>query len=331
MGNTAPFVGIDFGTSKSSMAWYNPRTGQAEIIKNAEGEEKTPSVVYFGEGEPLVGTPAEQMLEDETQRARVVVSVKRKLASRQSLALAGRHVTPVDVAAEILKKLRHDAEAGHFHEPVERAVITCPAAFDQLQRDLIAEAARRAGFRSVELLDEPVAAALAYAHAGLKVGNQVLVYDLGGGTFDLAVLARDGEDGPYELALPPRGERQCGGDDFDQALYAHCDELAQQTLGQPLGPGGETDLYFLRVCRLRKENLSARAQCELSSLLAGGKRFRCTLDRSTFEGLITQPVERTVRLTRELLEEAKAQGQEVDTVVLIGGSAKLPLVQRLLT
>ncbi len=127
-------LGIDFGTTTSSMAWFNPKTGQAEAIRNAEGEEKTPSVVYFGERETLVGSPAEQMLDDEAERERVVLSVKRGLINSPTLALPGRRrVKAVEVVAAILGKLRHDAEELHFHTPVTRAVVTHPAAFDVLE------------------------------------------------------------------------------------------------------------------------------------------------------------------------------------------------------
>jgi hypothetical protein len=180
----------------------------------------------------------------------------------------------------------------------------------------------------VEVVEEPVAAALAYAHAGLKVGERVLVYDLGGGTFDLALLARQGET--FRPALEPRGLRRCGGDDFDLALYDHCDGQARKTLGRPVSPDGGLNLQFLRLCRLRKETLSARDRCEVSAYLPGGVRFKQTLDRATFEGLIRPRVESTVRLTRTLLDDAAARGSAVDTVVLIGGSARVPLVQGLL-
>jgi actin-like ATPase involved in cell morphogenesis len=318
-------IGIDFSTTFSSMAWFNPKTGQAEVLKNAEGEEKTPSVVYFGERATLVGTPAEQMLEDEQERRRVVVSVKRELVHAPTLALPGRRVKALEVAAEVLKKLKRDAEELHFHEAVSRAVVTCPAAFDYLEREEIERAARRAGFEEVRLLEEPVAAALAYSREGLKVGRYVLVYDLGGGTFDLALLREAG--GGFELALEPKGLRRCGGDDFDEALYDYCEEEAQRQWGQALNGEGR-DLRFLRECRKRKESLSAHDQVLFSSLVGEGRVFKHTLTREVFEELIGGRVETTVRLTGELVRTAKGQDYRVETVVLIGGSSRIPLVQR---
>jgi ribosomal protein L7/L12 len=331
MSDSAPFLGIDFGTSKSSMCWFNPRSGQAEVIKNAEGEDKTPSIVYFGEKEVLVGTPAERLLQDEKERGRVFISVKRDLARATRFSLpGGRRVSPVDVAAEVLRKLKRDAEAGHFHEPVERAVITCPAAFSQLERDKIEQAARAAGFKEIRLLAEPVAAALAYARAGLKVGRTVLVYDLGGGTFDLALLAREEAADSFRLGMEPKGVARCGGDDFDWALYEHCDEAAQQTLRRAISLDSGGDLGFLRECRLAKEALSVRDRYSFRCYLSGGALFEHALDRPTLEGLVRPHFEMTVRLTRSLVEEAGRQQLTVETVVLIGGSSRVPLASRLL-
>ncbi|WP_295434125.1 Hsp70 family protein [uncultured Thiodictyon sp.] len=322
--NTAT-IGIDFGTTTSSMAWVDPRTGEAKVIKNAEGEEKTPSVVWFGADSVLVGTPAEQLLEDPDECQRVVQSIKRELISAPTLALPGRRVKPAEIAAAIFAKLKRDAEELHFHAPVDRAVVTCPAAFDLMEREAIEQAARLAGFTEVRTLEEPVAAALAYSRAGLGVGRHVLVYDLGGGTFDLALLRQEAEG--FALALPPRGLRRCGGDDFDEALYEYCDTEAERQWGQPLNGAGR-DLKFLRDCRKRKENLSTCDKVLFSGLVGEGRVFRHTLTRDLFEGLISARVETTVRETGDLVRTAQAEGCAVETVVLIGGSVRIPLVQR---
>ena len=320
-----PTIGIDFGTTTSSMAWVDPGTGKAEMLKNAEGEEKTPSVVYFGAELMLVGTPAEQMLDDPQEGRRVVASVKRELTNAPTLALPGRRVKAVEVAAAVFTKLKRDAEELHFQEPVTRAVITCPASFDVMEREAIEAAARLAGFAEVRTLEEPVAAAIAYSRAGLGVGRHVLVYDLGGGTFDLALLRE--EAGGFALALEPKGLRRCGGDDFDQALYDYCDEEAERQWGVPLHSQGR-DLRFLRDCRKRKENLTTCDKVLFSSLVGEGRVFRHTLMRELFEGLIGSRIDTTVRLTGELVRAAEAQGFPVETVVLIGGSSRIPLVQR---
>ena len=340
MGEQAPSVGIDFGTTNSCVAWYDPRKESAEVILNAEGQSKTPSGVYFGENETLVGEQVEDLLKsistDRTRRAevlrRTIISIKRNLLAPPRIALpGGRFVRPTDVVAEILKKLKRDAEEGHFHEEVGRAVITCPAEFNVLQRRKIEEAGHLAGFDEVVLLEEPVAGALAYAWAGLDVGKHVLVYDLGGGTFDLAVL--DNEDESFHVAMEPKGVERCGGDDFDHALYYHCDELARKELGRPISLTGEMDLSFLQECRRRKENLTYQERGKLGVYLAsdnGPVHFEHEVERETFEKLIEEYVETSTRLTEEILEQASSADHEVDTVVLIGGSVRVPLVVRTL-
>jgi WD40 repeat protein len=332
MDPAAPYLGIDFGTTKSCMAWFNPNTGQAELIRNAEGEEKTSSVVYFGPNGVLVGAPAEAMLEEQGERRRVFVSVKRNLVTGETRVIDGVRIKPVQVAAEILKKLKRDAEQGHFHAPVTQAVITHPAAFGQLEQGRILESAALAGLSNVTLIPEPVAAALAYERAGLNVGDRVLVYDLGGGTFDVAVLAR-GDDGVFRLAMRPEGLKDLGGDDFDRAIYDHCDDVARQTLGRGFVLDGLIDLAILRACRVVKERLTDHDQATLMTYLhsddGGVVPFRHALDRATLERLISADfVEPTITLTKQVLESAADQGAPIETVVLIGGAAKVPLIQR---
>jgi len=337
-----PFLGIDFGTSKSCMASYNPRTQWAEMIRNAEGQDETPSVVYFGSDGTLVGEPAALMLEDPVEWKRVVPGVKRRLVNEPSIPLLDSVVSPPEVAAEILRKLKRDAEELHFRMPIDRAVITCPASFDVLEQDEIRNVARLAGFTEVELLEEPVAAALSYVYEArgedprlkvLKPGMSVLVYDLGAGTFDLAVLTY-GDDGMFGRALEPRGLRQCGGDDFDRALYRHLDAAVYKEHALSLGPNGQFDLSVLRRCRERKENLSMAPQGTFSTHLTSPDGdivlFRQTITRPTFEELVRDQIEETVRRTEELLADAHRSGYTVDRVVLIGGSARIPLVKQLL-
>ena len=248
-----PVLGIDYGTCNSVMAWVNPKTGQAEVIRNAEGDEQTPSLVHFGPDEVIVGKHVVHLLEDEQARGGIYPpGAKRDIGKHRSVWLGGKVRSPFDVAVAILSKLKRDAEAGHFQATVRHAVITVPATFDPLERDRVREAAQAAGFAELELLEEPVAAALAYARDGLAVGRRVLVYDLGAGTFDLALLAHD--EGEFEPVLPPRGLRQ-GGDDFDQALYEHLERQAKQQ-ERTLTEHGGLDLHLLRRCREVKENLS---------------------------------------------------------------------------
>jgi len=317
-------LAIDFGTTTSSMAWYNPKKDQAEILKNAEGEEKTPSVVYFGAREVLVGTPAEHLIEDETERERVIWSIKRELATRRIIALPDRRVTPVDVVRAVLAKLKHDAEELHFHQSVSGLVLNDPAAFDVLEREALEQAERGAGFSEVRLLEEPIAAELAYAHEHEDADRNLLVDDLGGGTLDLAILTRDNSG--FRLATEPRGLR-LGGDDFDRALGDLVEAEVRRKLGQSFGG---LDPFQLRQCRRRKEELSHREPVNVS-LYVEGQRVSFTLHRAEFEARIRAQIETTVRLTRELVANAKGRGYPVETIVLIGGASRTPLVQQLLT
>jgi molecular chaperone DnaK (HSP70) len=339
MSDSVPPIGIDFGTTNSSMAWYDPRTQRAEVIKT-QGEDKTPSMVFFGENETLVGKPVDELIEDISNDIsrrgevfrRTITSIKRNLIAPPRIALPdGRYVRPVDVVAEIMKNLKREAQERHFHREVRRAVVTCPAEFNVIQRRKIEEGGRLAGFEEVALIEEPAAAALAYARAGLDIGKHVLVYDLGGGTFDLAVL--ENEEESFRVAMEPKGIDRCGGDDFDLALYYHCEEHVRERLGRPISLDSGVDLKFLRLCRRRKENLSWQEHSRFSNYLSsedGPVRFEHEVERKTFESLIDPYVEETLLLTRQMLEDAGTRGFEPDATVLIGGSTRVPLVEQML-
>ncbi len=322
-----PFIGIDFGTCNSSAAWFDPRTGQAEPLLNAEGENKTPSVVYFGPRETVVGRFAEERLESPEERKRVVIAAKRDLAKRRVWVVDDRNVTPLDAVALILGKIKRDAEEGHFHNPVTRAVITCPAVFDEVEKSKLRAAAALAGFTDVAVLEEPVAAAHAYAAGGMNVGRHVLVYDLGGGTFDLALLVRDEGDNAFRLAMEPRGER-IGGEDFDRAIYDYFDGGVRKTLEQPICPDG-LDLHLLRQCRRFKEGLSASEEpAPLHWHMSGKGTLKLPLNRTKFESLVEKHVERTLRLTQAIQQDAAAAGCKLDSLILIGGSSRMPCIVR---
>ena len=328
-----PCIGVDFGTSKCVMTWFDSRTNRAEILRNAEGDDVTPSLVYIGEDETLVGRYAKEMLDQEGARANVIASVKSELSSKKRYGVPGSP-TPINVAAQIFKKLKGDAENGHFHESVQHVVVTHPADFDEIECERLAEAAQEAGFQEVELLPEPVSAAVSYARTGLRVGDTVMVYDLGAGTFDLALLSQDEEErGGFRVALPPMGLRY-GGDNLDRALYDHCERIAQQTLERPIALDGTLDLKFLMDCRARKENLSNRDRVTFSSYLQAEDGsplpFRHEILRNDFERLIVDELEGTVRATRELLAKAADAKLSPSAILLVGGSSRVPLVGRLL-
>jgi len=315
------------------MAWYNPKTKKAEILLNYEEEEKTPSVVYFGKNEILVGTPAKNMLDDvnEQEQYRVISNVKRGL-NISTVVLDGKKIKPVEVASAIMHKLKSDAERLHFKQPLTRAVITYPASFGPSQRDKLRDAAQMAKFSEVKLLPEPVAAAKAYGYEGYKVSNYLLVFDMGGGTFDVAVLQR-AHDGSSSVVLPPKGLSDCGGYDLDLELYAYFNERALERLKRGINLTNDINPQILERCRRFKEILSSREEVTLSVPLPsqnGTEMFDERLSRTVFESRITKYINRTVQLTKEMMQDAHARNYAVESVLLIGGSSKVPLALRML-
>jgi molecular chaperone DnaK (HSP70) len=332
-------LGIDFGTTNSVMAAIDQKTGQPQVIPNAEGEEKTPSIVYYAPEGVIVGRGAESALSDaeflEGEERDMVLqsifrSVKRELGNKQMHALPdGKTVTPAEIASEVIRKLKKDAEELYFHEPLTRAVITHPAAFSPSQRKAVEEAAHLAGFESVTLLEEPVAAALGQMARGEKVGAGMLVYDLGGGTFDLAYVQRDGETG-FRTPLGPLGMVRCGGDDVDQKIYDYIDELARAQGLSLYHRDGNLSQSTLLECRKGKEDLSSRTQTRITVMIpevhAVPKHY--FLKRDELEGLMEEMTARTVKQTLELKRRVEQGSLPLDQVVLIGGSTRSPLIQK---
>jgi parallel beta-helix repeat protein len=277
----------------------------------------------------VVGKVAEYYMEDPQACKRVLRAVKRDLAKDIRYAVGSRQVRPVEAAAEILRKLKRDAEEGHFHRPVRRVVLTHPAVFDEVEKERLREAARGADFEEVVLLEEPVAAALAYLAAGLgPVEQGILVYDLGGGTFDLTLVVPDDSPAGFRVALPPRGLR-IGGEDFDRVLYDAFDNFVRQTYGASLGEDG-LDLALLKHCQEYKENLSVVEEPAVPLSWFSPvqlKQFTWGFKRRDFEELINPHIERTVELTTKLRQEVAQKGLTLGCVLLIGGSSRIPLIQ----
>src|SRR4051812_33914742 len=327
-------IGIDFGTTNSAMAVYDSATGRARLVHDGDGETKTASAVFYAPNEVLVGTTAINRVLDgppEAVAGRAILSVKRHLISPPWIAVPDRDpVRPVDVAGTILDKLRDDfrAHAGGA-DPADGVVLTCPAMFDGAERAKLAESANAAGFSTIELVEEPVAAAMAFARGGGKVGRGILVYDFGGGTFDVAFVARDEDDERFYVALEPAGDPSWGGDDMDMALYRYWDSVARAELGRPVSDSEDTvDLLFLAQCRRRKEMLSRSPHATFSTLLSEGTVFQSSIERETFNQLIEPVIERSVQMTVDMAERARARSYAVDTLLLVGGTSQVPLVER---
>lgn len=321
-------VGVDFGTSFSCIARVGD-DGRGTVVRSPEGEDKTPSVTFFGADETFVGTAALNAAEDagEEGECRAVSSVKRRLLSPPRIALPdGRSVTPGEVVEQVFSTLRRSARSAD--EEAMRAVVTYPAVFDPQQVRVITDAAGAAGFDEIEMLEEPVAAAMAFERHGGQIGRSVLVYDLGGGTFDAACVVREPGEHRFYLALEPAGDAHCGGDDLDQVLYDHFDRQARRETGCAITMDDRIDAAFLRNCRRRKESLSKSRHVTFSTLLGDGNRFTCSIGRDEFESLISDLVDRTIRITQQVADDARAAGHPLDTVLLVGGSSQVALIHR---
>lgn len=331
--NAATYVGIDFGTSYTRIAWFNASTRCPEVLRNAERQMQTPSVIYFGDDRIVVGKLAEEMLlEDPKTHARILTQPKRYLGNELRWTFGQRTVTPVEAVAHILKKLKTDAETHYFLGSITGAVITHPVLFDSVEKRQLRQAAEEAGFQKVELIEEPVAAGLAFLREGLIPGDPkyVLVYDLGGGTFDVALLRR--YENSYEVAQEPRGLRT-GGEDFDRSIYNYVINEVRQRCGASYSDN-HYDLKLLRLLREYKENLSSTEQpppvMHLVRMVTAcaGTTVTVQLGRVRFEQLITRVVEETVEIARKMMAAiGQTDGRDV-AVILVGGSSRIPLIQR---
>ena len=317
-------LGIDLGTTNSAFAVMEG--GDPEIIVNSEGERTTPSVVAFDDGERLVGKPAKNQAVKNPEQT--VQSIKRHMGEADyAVELDGEEYTPEQVSAMILQKIKRDAEE-YLGDEVEKAVITVPAYFSDRQRQATKDAGEIAGFEVERIVNEPTAAAMAY---GLddESDQTVLVYDLGGGTFDVSVLDLGG--GVYEVKAT-NGDNDLGGDDWDEAIIDYLADEFEAEHG--------IDLRDDRQALQRLEDAAEEAKIELSSRKettitlpfiattdSGPLDLEEKLTRAKFESLTSDLIERTVDPTNQALEDAGYDKGDIDEVILVGGSTRMPQVQ----
>ncbi|QLG62363.1 molecular chaperone DnaK [Halorarum salinum] len=318
-------LGVDLGTTNSAFAVMEG--GDPEIIVNAEGDRTTPSVVAFSDdGERLVGKPAKNQAVQNPDRT--VQSIKRHMGEEDyAVEIDGEEYTPEQLSAMILQKIKRDAEE-YLGDDVEKAVITVPAYFNDKQRQATKDAGEIAGFEVERIVNEPTAASMAY---GLDDDSDqtVLVYDLGGGTFDVSVLDLGG--GVYEV-VATNGDNDLGGDDWDEAVIDH--------LAEEFGNEHGIDLREDRQALQRLKDAAEEAKIELSSRKqtsinlpfitatdSGPVHLETELTRATFESLTSDLVERTVGPTEQALSDAGYDADDIDEVILVGGSTRMPQVQ----
>ncbi|MFV9511011.1 molecular chaperone DnaK [Tepidibacillus sp. LV47] len=316
-------IGIDLGTTNSCVAVLEG--GEPVVIPNAEGSRTTPSVVAFTkDGQRLVGEVAKRQA---ITNPNTVISIKRHMGTNYKVNIDGKEYTPQEISAMILQKLKADAEA-YLGEKVTQAVITVPAYFNDSQRQATKDAGRIAGLEVLRIINEPTAASLAY---GLdKEEDQIiLVYDLGGGTFDVSILELG--DGIFEVKATS-GDNRLGGDDFDQAIIDYLVDIFKKENG--------IDLSQDKMALQRLKDAAEKAKKELSSVLTttislpfitadatGPKHLEVNLTRAKFEELTAHLVERTMGPTRQALQDAGLTPNDIDKVILVGGSTRIPAVQ----
>lgn len=317
-------IGIDLGTTNSCVAVMEG--GEAVVIPNAEGGRTTPSVVAFSNtGERLVGQVAKRQA--VTNPERTVMSIKRHMGKKYEVKIGDKVYTPQEISAMILQKLKADAEA-YLGETVTQAVITVPAYFSDSQRQATKDAGKIAGLEVLRIINEPTAAALAY---GLDKGEDqtVLVFDLGGGTFDVSILELG--DGVFEVKATS-GNNLLGGDDFDQRIIDYLVAEFKKSEG--------IDLSKDRMAMQRLKEAAEKAKHELSGVMTtninlpfitatseGPKHMDVNLTRAKFDELTADLVEKTMGPTRQALSDAGLSPDKIDKVLLVGGSTRIPAVQ----
>ena len=317
-------IGIDLGTTNSCVAVVEG--GKPVVITNAEGERTTPSVVAFTkDGERLVGGAAKRQI--ATNSGRTVSSIKRHMGSDYRVHIDGKDLTPQEISAMILSKIRRDAES-YLGEPVTEAVITVPAYFDDSQRKATQDAGRIAGLNVLRIINEPTAAAVAYGLDN-EAPQKILVYDLGGGTFDVSLI-RIG-DGIVQV-LSTCGDNYLGGDDFDERIVSWMAEQCKASHGVDLTTDRVAMQRLREEAEKAKKELSSAKQTELSlpfltTTAQGALHLQLTLTRAKFEELCADLIERTALPVRNALSDAHLSASDLDQVLLVGGSTRIPAVQ----
>ncbi|MDQ0254343.1 molecular chaperone DnaK [Evansella vedderi] len=316
-------IGIDLGTTNSCVAVMEG--GEATVITNAEGARTTPSVVSFKDGERQVGEVAKRQM---ITNPNTIVSIKRHMGTDYKVDVEGKNYTPQEVSAIILQKLKEDAEA-YLGEKVTKAVITVPAYFNDSQRQATKDAGKIAGLEVERIVNEPTAAALAY---GLEKEEDqtILVYDLGGGTFDVSILELG--DGFFEVKATS-GDNKLGGDDFDQVIIDYLVAEFKKDNGIDLSQDKMALQRLKDAAEKAKKDLSGVSQTQISlpfitADASGPKHLELNLSRAKFEELSSDLVERTMGPTRRAMSDAGLSANEIDKVVLVGGSTRIPAVQK---
>ncbi len=317
-------IGIDLGTTFSAVAVINP-SGKPEIVPNRDGERTTASVVLISsDGTALVGEHARAAAAAEPER--VISEVKRSMGKPDHrFKIDGRSLSPAEVSSLILKQVREDSEK--VLGSIRHAVITVPAYFDEIRRKATMDAGRMAGLDVLRIINEPTAAALAYAVGG-RVSGKVLVYDFGGGTFDVSVVQINS---PQDIqVLSSEGDHQLGGKDLDRLLAKHFSDLFKAQHKIPLEGDAGVEYRTMEEAEKAKRRLSTMNAVSGIPLTHKGLYLAASIDRPTYEKLIQEYIVRTEMLVDDALMAAGLKPHNIDAVLLVGGSSRTPAVQTML-
>ena len=318
-------IGIDLGTTNSCVSVYEG--GEAKVITNPEGMRTTPSVVAFKNGEIIVGQKAKNQMVTNKD---TISSIKRKMGTSEKVSANGKEYTPEEISAMILGDLKKTAEA-YLGEPVTKAVITVPAYFNDSQRQATKNAGKIAGLEVERIINEPTAAALAYGLDKQEKTQTILVYDLGGGTFDVSILELG--DGVFEVKSTS-GNNHLGGDDFDERVMEWMTDEFKKESGVDLTKDKMAMQRVRDAAEKAKKDLSGMTSTEISLPFIsqgtdGPLHLNLTLTKAKFEDLIRDLVESTTEPVRKALKDAKLTSKDIDKVLLVGGSTRIPCVQEL--
>ena len=317
-------VGIDLGTTFSSIAVVNQH-GKPEIIPNREGERITPSVVLFDDDMPIVGSIAKRSAVASPLNAAQLVKRQMGNPSWKFLTEAGEEYTPEEISAMILKRLKEDAET-MLGEDIHDAVITVPAYFDDAQRKATQDAGRIAGLNVLRIINEPTAAALAYGLDKIEQKQTLLVYDLGGGTFDVTIMRLGG--GGIEV-VATGGDKNLGGFNWDNEIMTFLNEEFQEQGGPDLFDDPTLEQDLRDKAEIAKKTLSSRDKTNVY-LSAGGKNASIPLTRAQFEELTKPRLDKTANIMEFVLEDAGLQWRDIDKILLVGGSTRMKAVPELI-
>ncbi|HEC87703.1 MAG TPA: molecular chaperone DnaK [Thermoplasmata archaeon] len=320
-------LGIDLGTTNSCMAVIE--AGTPKVIPNAEGNRTTPSVVAFTkEGQMIVGEPAKRQSISNPEGT--VTSIKRKMGTKEKVRIGNKEYTPEEISAFILQKMKRDAE-NYLGETIKEAVITVPAYFNNSQREATKAAGEIAGLEVKRIINEPTASCLAYGLDKIKEDQTILVYDLGGGTFDVSIL--DVGEGVFEV-VATSGDTHLGGDDWDKKIMDYLIEEFKKETG--------VDISKDKMALQRLKDASEKAKIELSSVMqteinlpyitadsSGPKHLVKTLTRTKFEALTEDLLKRTEEPITQALKDAKLEPENIDKILLVGGATRMPAVREL--